>query len=83
MWMKHLGMAMVALVSPTLLAQTPPGDTLDIYWIDVEGGAATLIVTPARESVLMDAGWSRPDARTPDASRRRWVTPASNGSTTF
>ncbi|HEY5623306.1 MAG TPA: MBL fold metallo-hydrolase [Gammaproteobacteria bacterium] len=36
-------------------------DTLDIYWIDVEGGAATLFVTPDGESVLMDAGWSRPD----------------------
>ena len=41
--------------------------TLDIYWIDVEGGAATLIVTPARESVLMDAGWDRDDER--DAKR--------------
>ncbi len=41
--------------------------TLDIYWIDVEGGAATLIVTPARESVLMDAGWDREDER--DAER--------------
>jgi len=41
--------------------------TLDIYWIDVEGGAATLIVTPARESVLMDAGWDREDER--DAQR--------------
>jgi competence protein ComEC len=30
--------------------------TLDIYWIDVEGGGATLIVTPAGESVLVDAG---------------------------
>jgi len=30
--------------------------TLEIYWIDVEGGAATLIVTPAGESVLIDAG---------------------------
>ena len=30
---------------------------LDIYHVDVEGGAATLIVTPARESVLVDAGW--------------------------
>jgi beta-lactamase superfamily II metal-dependent hydrolase len=29
---------------------------LDIYWVDVEGGAATLIVTPAGESVLIDAG---------------------------
>jgi len=30
--------------------------TLDIYWVDVEGGAATLIVTPAGESILIDAG---------------------------
>ena len=29
---------------------------LDIYWIDVEGGAATLIVTPQGESVLVDTG---------------------------
>jgi competence protein ComEC len=29
---------------------------LDIYWIDVEGGGATLIVTPSGESVLIDAG---------------------------
>jgi competence protein ComEC len=29
---------------------------LDVYWIDVEGGAATLVVTPAGESVLVDAG---------------------------
>ena len=29
---------------------------LDIYWIDVEGGGATLIVTPAGESVLIDTG---------------------------
>ena len=30
---------------------------LDIYWIDVEGGAATLIVAPSGESLLYDAGW--------------------------
>lgn len=30
--------------------------TLDIYWVDVEGGAATLIITPARESILIDTG---------------------------
>ena len=33
------------------------GEALEIYWIDVEGGAATLIVTPDKETVLMDAGW--------------------------
>ena len=42
------------------LAWTRPAEaadrTLDIYWIDVEGGGATLIVTPAGESVLIDAG---------------------------
>jgi beta-lactamase superfamily II metal-dependent hydrolase len=30
--------------------------SLDLYWIDVEGGAATLIVTPAGESILIDTG---------------------------
>jgi len=30
--------------------------TLEIYWVDVEGGGATLIVTPAGESVLIDSG---------------------------
>ena len=30
---------------------------LDIYWIDVEGGAATLIVSPSGESMLIDTGW--------------------------
>jgi hypothetical protein len=29
---------------------------LDIYWTDVEGGGATLIVTPAGESILIDSG---------------------------
>jgi competence protein ComEC len=43
--------------------------TLDLYFIDVEGGAATLIVTPAGEAVLIDAGWDGFDGR--DAKRIR------------
>lgn len=31
--------------------------TLDIYFIDVEGGQATLMVTPTGESLLIDAGF--------------------------
>jgi competence protein ComEC len=31
---------------------------LDIYFIDVEGGASTLIVTPAGESILVDSGFA-------------------------
>lgn len=30
---------------------------LDIYFIDVQGGAATLLVTPERETILVDSGW--------------------------
>ena len=35
---------------------------LDIYWIDVEGGASTLIVAPSGESLLYDAGYGPPNA---------------------
>ena len=38
------------------VARAGPG-TLDIYFIDVEGGAATLIVTPGGESLLIDTGF--------------------------
>jgi beta-lactamase superfamily II metal-dependent hydrolase len=38
---------------------------LDIYWIDTEGGAATLIVTPSGQSLLVDTGNPGPDDRDP------------------
>lgn len=38
---------------------------LQIYFIDVEGGAATLIVTPAGESILVDTGWPGFEDRDP------------------
>ena len=49
----------VLLANPGWLANAMAGTAdhrLDIYWIDVEGGAATLIVTPAGETVLVDTG---------------------------
>ncbi len=33
-----------------------PHRSLEIYWVDSEGGGSTLIVTPAGESVLIDSG---------------------------
>jgi competence protein ComEC len=30
---------------------------LDVYFVDVEGGQATLIVTPSKQSILVDTGW--------------------------
>lgn len=55
---------LVALAAGVGHAAAAEAKGLDIYWIDVEGGAATLIVTPAGESVLVDTGW--PGTRDPD-----------------
>jgi len=40
---------------------------LQIYFIDVEGGQATLFVTPAGQSLLIDTGWGGNNGR--DAER--------------
>jgi len=49
-----LAVALLLLASPGRAAD--PARGLDIHFIDTEGGAATLIVTPAGESVLIDCG---------------------------
>jgi len=57
-WLLVLALAGAAPAAPK---------NLDIYYIDVEGGAATLIVTPRGQSLLVDAGYPRQDER--DAKR--------------
>jgi competence protein ComEC len=51
----------LSLITTTILATVTatgaPPDTLDIYFIDVEGGQSTLVVTPAGPSLLIDAGF--------------------------
>ena len=42
------------------------GKALQIYLVDVEGGQATLFVTPGGNSLLMDAGWPASDGRDAD-----------------
>jgi competence protein ComEC len=63
--MRHACFPLVLLIAlaSALYAGGTDG-TLDIYWVDVEGGAATLIVTPAGESILVDTG--NPGARDAD-----------------
>src|SRR6202158_3324202 len=39
---------------------------LRIYFVDVEGGQATLFVTPAKQSLLIDTGWAGNDGRDAD-----------------
>ena len=41
-------------------------DGLQVYFIDVEGGQATLFVTPAGESLLVDTGWPGNNGRDAD-----------------
>jgi len=46
----------LGLAAGMLQAQAPAARTLDMYVIDVEGGNATLFVSPSRESLLIDTG---------------------------
>jgi competence protein ComEC len=48
-------LAVLVIFLPLTINGVPK--TLDIYFIDVEGGAATLIVTPTGESLLIDSGF--------------------------
>ncbi len=49
--------AALTLCPPIGSARAQVPKTLDIYFIDVEGGQATLVVTPAGETLLVDAGF--------------------------
>ena len=44
-------------LSGTTRADEPKEAGLEIYFVDVQGGAATLVVTPERETILIDCGW--------------------------
>ena len=63
-----------ALMAPSLWARGPAQKPLRIYFVDVEGGQATLFVTPAGQSLLIDTGWPGNDSR--DAKRIAMVAKA-------
>jgi len=66
--------AAFAFVAVIAFAQTPGGRTLDIYFIDVEGGQSTLIVLPGGQTLLVDAGYpstGEPQASAGDPARAR------------
>jgi competence protein ComEC len=57
----------LTLISPIRAASSPETKkTLKIFFVDVEGGQATLFVTPARQSLLIDTGWAGNDGRDAD-----------------
>mgnify|MGYP001798956468 CR=1 FL=1 len=49
----RLTFLLLLLSSPVLFG----AKSLDIFFIDVEGGQATLIVSPSGHSMLIDTGW--------------------------
>lgn len=51
-----LAVAIVMMVSSAVGRANEADGRFDIYWNDTEGGAATLVVTPAGESILFDTG---------------------------
>jgi beta-lactamase superfamily II metal-dependent hydrolase len=68
--------AAAALAVTILVAGAHAASTLDIYYIDVEGGQSTLLVTPAGQALLIDTGYegNRDPDRVSAAARAAGVT---------
>ena len=49
---------LVLLAGSSRATAASAGSRLEIYFIDVEGGQSTLVVTPDRHSLLIDTGWA-------------------------
>jgi len=60
---KLLFLAACIALAPCSIHADQKTKTLDVVWIDSEGGGSTLLITPAGESVLIDAG--NPGGRDP------------------
>jgi competence protein ComEC len=56
----------LGLATSPYLAAAPAPKPLQIYFIDVEGGQATLVVSPSGESLLIDTGWPGYEGRDAD-----------------
>ncbi len=63
---RHMATIVAAVATMTTSVVAQPS-AFDIYWVDVEGGAATLAVSPTGESMLIDTGFPGSDNR--DARR--------------
>lgn len=64
--MRPLLGAVLCLFAFVRLAPAGKVRPLQIYFVDVEGGQATLVVSPSGESLLIDAGWPGYEGRDAD-----------------
>jgi beta-lactamase superfamily II metal-dependent hydrolase len=71
-WNRRLALGLVAAcLLPGAALAASDGDKLLIEAIDVEGGAATLYITPEHRSLLIDTGWPADmGAKDPDSVQR-------------
>ena len=60
--MRRMVLLVGVIVVAFLVRGHAQSKNFDIYWIDVEGGASTLLVAPSGESLLYDAGYGPPNA---------------------
>lgn len=58
--------ALALLSSPWAWSSPAPQKTLRIFFVDVEGGQATLFVTPQQHALLIDTGWPGNNGRDAD-----------------
>jgi competence protein ComEC len=66
---KSLGVMLITLCGGCVAMSATAADDekpLRVYFVDVEGGQATLFVTPDGESLLIDTGWPDNDGRDAD-----------------
>src|SRR5690349_1311413 len=49
---------LIAVLAMIIAPAVTIAATLDIYFIDAEGGQATLVVTPTKQTLLIDSGYS-------------------------
>jgi competence protein ComEC len=66
-WRVAAGFLLLLLaILPATAAPESTKNALRVYFVDVEGGQATLFVTPANEALLIDTGWPGHEKRDAD-----------------
>ena len=61
-----LALVLWVVFSLSIASAAPTPKAMQMYFIDVEGGQATLIVSPSGQSLLIDTGWSGYEGRDAD-----------------
>lgn len=64
-WIIAVGLAVLCIASASAESSSIK-KALRIYFVDVEGGQATLFVTPEKQSLLIDTGWPGNNGRDAD-----------------